>query len=461
MHLQYDLNINIENCPTNLKFYSDSQKTQEIETIRNGTGNDGDPKIASIHITRYVDKDSHREFDESIYWEWKYESTPGEEISDADLIDTEDLGKTVTAFIDVTGFEILEIPDGNIPGESFINKESVTFTGNNYINTGIYLFSEENIHRNFLISFDIEDVDESNVNHNALMNSMDESGTPWPGCVVKYSVSGSTKTVKFESNSVSNSSGDKNIPSNVKNIRIMRINDLLYYSLDGGQAIKINNYTTDSEKTFNVPVTFGASMDGNGNPFRYFKGTLSNMSVKFLSDDVSIDDINTSTKTLRTVYEHPEQYVFNGENYINTGLNLFTSENIDKDFEVSFAIDSIEPLSENQIVLVNGKDEGNAPSYPGFVYRIYTDGSIRFDAKGGSGNGNSTKKENVQTVKISRVNKTMYLSINNGEEKQVYDFTNFTNYHNVPLTIGAALKNGTPIRLFKGTLSNIVVKVEE
>ena len=55
----------------------------------------------------------------------------------------------------------------------------------------------------------------------------------------------------------------------------------------------------------------------------------------------------------------------------------------------------------------------------------------------------------------------MYLSINNGQKKEVYDFTNFTNYHNVPLTIGAALRNGTPIRLFKGTLSNIVVKVEK
>lgn len=458
MHLQYDLSINIENCPTNLNFYSDSQKTQKIETIRNGTGNDGDPKIASIHITRYVDKDSHREFDETIYWKWEYESTPGEEISDADLIDTEDLGKTVTAFIDVTGFEILEIPDGNIPGECFINKDGVTFTGDNYINTGIYLFSEENIHRNFLISFDIEDVDESNVHHNALMNSMNESGAPWPGCVVKYYVSGSNKTVRFESNSASNSAGDFSIPDNVKNIRIIRIDDVLYYSLDGGRFTKINNYTTNSERTFNVPVTFGASMDRNGNPFRYFKGTLSNMVVKFLDEGADIED---EIKQLKIVYEYPGQYIFNGENYINTGLNLFTAENIDKDFEVSFAIDSIEPLSENQIVLVNGKDEGNAPSYPGFVYRIYTDGSIRFDAKGGSGNGNSTKKENIQTVRISRIDKKMYLSINNGQKKEVYDFTNFTNYHNVPLTIGAALRNGTPIRLFKGTLSNIVVKVEK
>lgn len=30
---------------------------------------------------------------------------------------------------------------------------------------------------------------------------------------------------------------------------------------------------------FNVPVTFGAGLDGSGNPFRYFKGTLSNMEI--------------------------------------------------------------------------------------------------------------------------------------------------------------------------------------
>lgn len=108
VNLRYDLNINIENCPTNLKFYSDNEHKNLIETTRSGTGNLDDPKIAKIDITRYVDKDDNGVFDESIFWEWKYETTPGTAISEDDLVDSEDFGKTVTASIKVTGFEILD-----------------------------------------------------------------------------------------------------------------------------------------------------------------------------------------------------------------------------------------------------------------------------------------------------------------------------------------------------------------
>lgn len=460
VHLQYDLNIDVENCPTNLKFYSDEQCIEELDTTRSGTGNSGDPKKAVIDITKYVDKNSHGVHNETIYWKWDFETVSGETISDSDLVDSEDIGKIVTASINVKGFEILEIPDEDIPGEKYTHPGQAVFTGNNYINTNIYLFSEENIHRNFIISFDIDDVDSSNVNHNALMNSMDETGSPWPGCVVKYSVNNDVKSVKFESNSNANSTGDKLIDSTVKNIKIIRINDILYYSLDGGKCIKINTYTTNSESTFDVPVTFGASMDGNRNPFRYFKGTLSNMSVKFISNDATIEQYNPARKPMQVVYEHRDPYVFNG-NYIDTGLKLFNIENSDKNFEISFKIDSIGEGNQNQAVLVNGKDEGRN-TYPGFVYRLYTNGYLKLEAKGGTGNGASNKKETVNTVKISRIDKKIYISINNGEEKLAYDFTNFTDFHEVPITLGAALKNGSPMteRYFIGTLSDIVIKVE-
>ena len=460
VHLQYDLDIDIENCPTNLRFYSDEQFNEMLDTTRSGTGTSQDPKRAIIDITKYVDKNSHGLHDETIYWKWDFETTPGEAISDADLVDSEDIGKVTTASIHVKGFEILEMPDEDVPGEKYTHPEEVVFTGNNYLNTNIYLFSEENIHRNFIISFDIDNVDSSNINHNALMNSMDESGTPWPGCVVKYSVTTNTRSVKFESNSISNSSGDVFIDDTVKNVRIIRINDILYYSFNGEKCIKINTYLNDNEKTFNVPVTFGASMDGTGNPYRYFKGTLSNMSVKFISNDAVIEDFNPARKPMEVVYTHTEPYVFNGtSDYIDTGLKMFTAENIDKNFEVSFNIDSIGSGNVNQAVLLNGKDEGRN-TYPGFVYRIYTDGTIRFDSKGGTGTGASNRQTEVQHVRIYRNNKKMYLCINGGEEKEVYNYTNFTEYHNVPLTIGTALKNGNPMRYFKGTLSNIVVKAE-
>lgn len=339
------------------------------------------------------------------------------------------------------------------------------FTGDNYINTNVFLYNQENIHKNFVISFDIVQVDPSNINHNALMNSMNETGSPWSGHVVKVSVNGNNKSLKFESNSNTSSSGDVYIPSAVKNVRVIRINDILYYSFDGRQCIKINDYNGFKD-TFDVPVTFGASINGNMAPFRYFKGTLSNMSVSFIDDGARIEDFNNNNekKDLKVKYEHKGKFVFNGENfYINTGLYLFNYEGFYKDFEISFNIDSVEPGNVQQATLVNAKNE-TINSFPAFVYRLYqsTDGTIKFESKGGTGSGASNKIKDVKKVKISRINSKMYLSVNDEENKQVYDFTGFTNYFSIPLTIGASLDSkGKPFRFFKGTLSDIVIKVEE
>ena len=108
MNLKYILDVNIENCPTNLIFYSDEQFNDILEATRSGTGNDGDPKVAELEKMRIVDKDENGVFDETIYWKWEFETTPGETISQADLIDSQDIGKTITAAIKVTGFEILD-----------------------------------------------------------------------------------------------------------------------------------------------------------------------------------------------------------------------------------------------------------------------------------------------------------------------------------------------------------------
>ena len=91
-----------------MKFYTDNQYTDLLETIRSGTGNNGDPKIAIIEKSRYVEKYAQDLFDETVYWKWEYETAPGVEVSDADLVDSEDFGKTVTASISVSGYEILD-----------------------------------------------------------------------------------------------------------------------------------------------------------------------------------------------------------------------------------------------------------------------------------------------------------------------------------------------------------------
>ena len=236
----------------------------------------------------------------------------------------------------------------------------------------------------------------------------------------------------------------------------------MYYSFNGGELIRLNDYNGFTD-TFDIPVYFGASNDGFGNVYRYFKGTLSDLYVAFLSDDVTVDDFNPQIAPLVVKYQHMGPYTFDGENdYIDTGLQLFTQDNFEKDFEISFNIDSIGEGYVNQATIVNMKNE-RINTYPGFVYRLYVaNKTVKFEAKGGSGNGASNKQADVHSVKIERINKKMYLTINGGTQKQVYDYTNFSNFFDVPLTIGSSLDStGQPFRYFKGTLSDIVVKVRE
>jgi len=342
-------------------------------------------------------------------------------------------------------------------------KGECTFDGNNYLNTDVCLYSKENINKNFLISFNIVNVANGNVNHSTILSSMDESGTPWPGHNVKIYIKNNAPQITLESNSNTSSTGDAVIPSKVVNVRIIRINHKLYYSFDNQQCIQVNDYTGFTN-TFDTPVTFGAGLDENNNPFRYFKGTLSDITIKFISEEASIQYYNPPAKRMKTVYEHPDLYVFDGEtDYINTSLSMFTRETIAKDFEISFKIEYIESGYENQASLVNGKYENKGANYPGFVYRLYTaDSTIKLEARGGTGSVASNSQAAVKEVRISRVNQKLYLSINEGLAREIYDFTSFSNYFDVPITIGCSFNNGTtPFRFFKGALSEIVVKVEE
>lgn len=341
------------------------------------------------------------------------------------------------------------------------------FTGNNYLDTGICLFSEENIHKNFEISFNIVSLGSNPAKDDTLVNSMNEAGDPWPGLNVKWTGKNKNLVVKVQTNTNTNDDADAIVSDTVTNVKIIRIDDKVYYSFDGKECVKLNDYT-GFNKFFDIPLTFGGLINpANNQPYRFFKGTLSDMSLKFIDDDISIDEYNPHRKPLKTVYKHEEQYVFDGESdYINTGLYMFTNKNIDKDFEISFNIDSVEDEYDFQAALINAKYEKQDAGYPGFVCR-FNDSSknLKFTAKGGAGNDVTYNYSQIigKKVKIYRKDRVMYMSINDGEPKKVYDFTSFNNYHSVPITIGCSLQGdtGEPWRFFHGTLSNIEIKVEE
>ena len=158
VHMKYDINITIENCPTNLKFYKDARHKKEFTTTRTGTGQNGDPKTATITIEKYVDKDAHAnngEHEHIIYWYWPFETGKGNQIDANDLIDSEDMQMgTATMAIAATGIEVLELQEDPdyVPETIYALFETSTGTlklshnpFENYASDDVYYTGVENV----------------------------------------------------------------------------------------------------------------------------------------------------------------------------------------------------------------------------------------------------------------------------------------------------------------------------
>ena len=98
--LTYDVQITFTNKPTNLVFYSDSQRTNAIIIADNKLVLDG-----------FMSLSDNKKRDIPIYWDWALEtgSTPSE-IEDNDEIDTTFIGKTMSMQIATTGKQVTENP---------------------------------------------------------------------------------------------------------------------------------------------------------------------------------------------------------------------------------------------------------------------------------------------------------------------------------------------------------------
>ena len=158
--------------------------------------------------------------------------------------------------------------------------DTYTFNGtSDYIDTGIMLFNDENINKDFEIAFTIEDYG-SNSAFATFVNAMDETGSPWPGFTVRLESNGGSIELFMVANGNGNSNGGF-YGTTHKKILLRRVDNVLYYQFDDGELVTLLDFT-GMTTTFDVPLTIGASLNGSGRPFRYFKGTLSNLYVKFL-----------------------------------------------------------------------------------------------------------------------------------------------------------------------------------
>ncbi|MBR4261319.1 MAG: hypothetical protein IKQ33_05160 [Clostridia bacterium] len=118
--LTYDVTITINNCPRNIVFTPQTPDATIQEITEEA------PYVRTIKIGKYVPYAEVGEHDETIAWNWPYETTTGAGVTANDIIDTEDNGQDVTVTITAVGTEVLS---------RTITKSTIT-DGTNTINNG-------------------------------------------------------------------------------------------------------------------------------------------------------------------------------------------------------------------------------------------------------------------------------------------------------------------------------------
>ena len=105
---------------------------------------------------------------------------------------------------------------------------------------------------------------------------MDESGTPWPGLVFRVK-NGNAYDLAVNTNA-QNMIEMEYQRNKVSKVTFKRMNGILYIKINDDAYEQVLDMSSIIH-TFDVPLTFGSSIDKDLNPWRYFKGTLKNMMV--------------------------------------------------------------------------------------------------------------------------------------------------------------------------------------
>ena len=365
-----------------------------------------------------------------------------------------------------------------------------------YVDTGIKPFSNENYQKNFILTLTLDDIDNSRLGSgkrdtffSALYEANDNIKGRYPGVLLRVE---NKKIVLHISNGHQTSDYATDISFTKdefinKEFKLIRYNDgtsiKFYYILGDNEPILYRDLT-DLSATFDTPLTFGANVAiDNKTPDRHTVGKLRNISFEFTNSEtiegiLKIQKPQEPTTVVDTPIEtitlqETNQCIFNGQNaniegcsnyidqnYINTNINLFSSENYQKDFDVSFNIDNYNSDEQEvaQVTLMNAFKERTGKGY-GMLLRKNKNNLELIIRDGNELEKTVTLSANsIQSLRIIRKNKKIYYSINNETLKFAISVENFGEPFDVPLTFGASIdQNGQPFRFIKGTLSNINV----
>ena len=257
------------------------------------------------------------------------------------------------------------------------------------------------------------------------------------------------------------------------------------YNLDGGTATNPTSYSENTRTfTLNNPTKLGYTFIGwtgsNGNTpeltvtieqgstgnreyTAHFQQNTVDMFPKIFSIPGSCNFNGSTTNITGTcISDLDDQTDYTNGKYIDTGIALYSAENLSKDFEISFTISNYTASQQennsgdnNQNTIMNSKTE-NQTTNPGVVFR----------RKGNQFEFRSFSTSSVvnysagTTYKIARINKKIYTSVNGSDYTLLDDNTSFNSPFDLTVWFGASKNaSGVPFRYAKCTLSNIYIKL--
>lgn len=167
----------------------------------------------------------------------------------------------------------------------YVYGDNLYFNGSSLLNTGIALFTAANFERDFDITIDLDNViynTGQTANYNTVINAVNHNAAPYHGFLLRRNDSSYFLKCTTDSTNVAETMVDLN---DVHNIRISRTSQILYADLNTGSNLTqigdFSNYNT----RFNWPVFIGADSDNNNPSFRFFKGEMSNVTVKLYYEE--------------------------------------------------------------------------------------------------------------------------------------------------------------------------------
>ena len=175
----------------------------------------------------------------------------------------------------------------------YYHDDEEEFKGHNFLDSEIALFSEENAGKDFIVRFTLDEMKNGQgvggEKRAVLFSDLYENGPIFPGTMFRYDSDNKIKDFQIVANvkNVNNTYGGR-LTSTVSDFEVgmtfvlMRESGKLYYSIDGGEHFIRYNDFSGFNSYFDTTATFGGEYNADNTPYRYFKGTMSNMTVEII-----------------------------------------------------------------------------------------------------------------------------------------------------------------------------------